>query len=146
MSQQTVSKVLAENKIYRRKPTTKPTLRPAQQAARLAFCQEYREYEWRSVIFTDESYFETGSLRRHRARGVLCRAGEAYRPQNIQRKFAQGVTVMFWEAILYGKSGMIDYYYYYLHITFIVYCLFFLFIYYSSLFIILIIPIIYYLL
>ena len=102
-----MSKVLAENKIHRRKPTTKPTLSPAQKAARLAFCYEHRNYDWKSVIFTDESYFETGSLRRRRARGVLRRAGEAYWPQNIQRKFAQGATVMFWGAILYDRSGML---------------------------------------
>nr|AHE80945.1 putative transposase [Tuber indicum] len=107
ISRQTVSKILAENKIHRRKPTTKPSLNAAQQAARLAFCYEHRNYDWHSVIFTDESYFETGNLRQRRARGVLRRAGEAYRPQNIQRKFAQGATVMFWGAILYGKSGII---------------------------------------
>jgi len=45
-----------------------------------------------------------GNLRSRRARRVLRRAGEAYRPQNINRKFAQGATVMFWCAICYGKS------------------------------------------
>lgn len=78
-----MAKVLTENKIHQRKPTTKPTLSPAQQATHLAFCYQHRNYDWQSVIFTDESYFETGNLRRRRARGVLHRAGEAYRPQNI---------------------------------------------------------------
>jgi len=87
----------------------KPTLNPEQKARRLAFCHHYQNYDWRNIIFTDESYFETGGLRARRARGVLRRAGEAYRPQNIDRKFAQGATVMFWGAILYGKSGMYKY-------------------------------------
>ena len=36
---------------------------------------------------------------------MLRRAGEAYRAQNIQQRFAQGATVMFWGAILSGHSG-----------------------------------------
>ena len=96
---------MSENKIHRRKPTSKPALNPAQKEARLAFCTLYRDLDWQSVIFTDESHFETGNLRRHPARGVLWWAGEAYRAQNIQRKFAQGATVIFWGAILYRKSG-----------------------------------------
>jgi len=101
----TVRKVLADNGIHRRKPTEKPTLSPKQKASRLAFCLEYRYQNWEDVVFTDESYFETGALRRRRARGVLRRAGEAFLPRNLNRKFAQGATVMFWGAILYGYKG-----------------------------------------
>ena len=119
--------MLKENKIYCRKPVKKPTLSPDQKARRLAFCHEHQNYDWRNIIFTDESYFETGSLRARRALGVLRRAGEAYRPQNIDRKFAQGATVMFWGAILYGKSGMYKYKLYYL--------LFYLYLYLNYLFI-----------
>jgi transposase len=57
------------------------------------------------VIFTDDSYFETGDLRMTRAKGVLRRAGEAYIPRNINRKFGTGATIMFWGAILYDHSG-----------------------------------------
>ena len=105
MSGLTVRKVLAENNIHRRKATEKPTLSQEQKEARLAFCLEYRYQDWREVIFTDESYFETGALQRRRARGVLRRPGEAFLPQNLNRKFAKGATVMFWGAILYGKKG-----------------------------------------
>ena len=56
-------------------------------------------------MFTDKSYFETGVLRRRCARRVLRRAGEAFLPQNLNHKFAQGATVMFWGAILYGYKG-----------------------------------------
>ena len=56
-------------------------------------------------MFTDESYFETGALRRRRARGVLRRAGEAFLPRNLNRKFPKGATVMFWGAILHGHKG-----------------------------------------
>lgn len=101
----TVQKVLAENGIHRRKPTGKPALSLKQKAARLAFCLEYRYHDWEDVVFTDESYFETGALRSRRARGVLRRAGEAFLPQNLNHKFAQGATVMFWGAILYGYKG-----------------------------------------
>ena len=106
ISGKTVKRVLAENGINRRKPTEKPTLSPEQKAARLAFCLRHRNTDWRDVIFTDESYFETGALRRRRARGVLRRAGEAYLPQNLNRKFPKGATVMFWGAIMYGYKGM----------------------------------------
>lgn len=101
----TVRKVLAENNIHRRKPTEKPAISVKQRAARLAFCLQYREQDWKQIIFTDESYFETGALRRRRARGVLRRPGEAFLPQNLNIKFAQGATVMFWGAILYGCRG-----------------------------------------
>lgn len=77
-----------------------------QKAARLAFCLKYRYLDWREIIFTDESYFETGALRKRRARGVLRRAREEHLPQNMDRKFQGGVTVMFWGAILYGHDGM----------------------------------------
>ena len=90
-----MSKVLKENKIYRRKTIKKPTLSLDQRARRLAFCHEYQDYDWRNIIFTDESYFETGSRGAHQALGVLRRAGEAYRLQDIDGKFAQGATVMF---------------------------------------------------
>lgn len=40
-----------------------------------------------------------------RAKGVLRRAGEAYIPRNINRKFGTGSTIMFWGAILYDQSG-----------------------------------------
>jgi len=96
---------LQENGIHRRKAAEKPSLTPPQKAAWLAFCLQHRNTNWKEVIFTDKSYFETGALRRRRARGVLRRAGEAYLPQNLNRKFAQGATVMFWGAILYGKPG-----------------------------------------
>jgi len=97
---------LRENKIYRQKRVLKPTLCPEQKASQLAFCYLHQGRDWGEIIFTDQSYFETGSLRSRRVRGVLRWASEAYRPQNIDRKFAQGATVMFWGAILYGKSGM----------------------------------------
>lgn len=84
----------------------KPILNDAQKARRLAFCYQHEGRNWQELIFTDESYFETGNLRSRRARGVLRRAGEAYEPQKIDRKFAPGATVMFWGAISYGKSGM----------------------------------------
>lgn len=100
-----MKRVLVENNINRRKATEKPTLSQKHKDARLAFCLQYRNQNWADIVFTDESYFETGALRRRRARGVLRRPGAAYLPQNINRKFAQGATVMFWGAILYGKSG-----------------------------------------
>ena len=66
---------------------------------------QYRDQNWAEVVFTDESYFEMGALRRRHALGVLRRPGEAYLQQNLNQKFAQGATVMFWGGILYGKSG-----------------------------------------
>lgn len=57
------------------------------------------------MVFTDETYFETGDLRMRRAGGVLRHAHEAYLPRNLNRRFAAGSIVMFWRAILYDHSG-----------------------------------------
>ena len=100
-----MQRVLAENNIHRRKPTEKPMMSAKQKAARLAFCLQYQEQNWKEILFTDESYFETGAQRWRRARGVLRQAGEAYLPQNLNKRFAQGATVIFWGAILYGYKG-----------------------------------------
>lgn len=108
----TVKKVLESDGIRRRKPTKKPLPSAEQKAARLEFCLKYRYLNWQNVIFTDESYFETGNLRSRRARGVLRCLGEAYLPRNINRKFPKGATVMFWGAILYGYSGILIIFYY----------------------------------
>jgi hypothetical protein len=91
----TVKKALKDDVIQRRKATLKPCISPEHKAARVAICLKYRHLNWRNVIFTDESYFETGDLRRRRARGVLRRPGEAYVARNLGQKFATGVTVMF---------------------------------------------------
>ena len=103
----TVKKILAENNIRHCKPTEKPHLKPEHRAARLAFYLRYRYQNWQEVIFTDETYFEIGGLRRRRARGVLRRPGEAYLPQNMNVKFPKGATVMFWGAILHGYAGTV---------------------------------------
>ncbi|RPB06281.1 hypothetical protein P167DRAFT_580799 [Morchella conica CCBAS932] len=107
ISPQTVRKILAEDGIYRRKATEKPHLTDEHKARRLGFCHRYREQDWRTVVFTDETYFETGSLRMRRAKGVLRRAGEAYIPRKINCKFGTGSTIMFWGAILYAHSGAV---------------------------------------
>jgi len=62
ISRQTVRKVLQENEINRRKAAEKHSLTVPQQAARLAFCLAHRHTNWKEIIFTDESYFETGAL------------------------------------------------------------------------------------
>lgn len=91
----TVKRVLAENNIHSRKATEKPTLSPKHKDARLALYLQYRYQNWAVVVFTDESYFETGALRQRCARRVLRRPGKAYLPQNLNRKFAQSATTMF---------------------------------------------------
>lgn len=80
-----VQKILAEDGIHRRKLIEKLCLSEKQKESRLAFCLRYRYLDWREVIFTDESYFETGALQRRRAKGVLRRAGEAHHLRNIYR-------------------------------------------------------------
>ena len=56
-------------------------------------------------MFTDESFFETGALRRRRAPGVLCRVSEAFLPRNLTHMLPQGATVWFWGTILYAYKG-----------------------------------------
>ncbi|RPB17440.1 hypothetical protein P167DRAFT_561706 [Morchella conica CCBAS932] len=86
-------------------PTKKPLMNEIHKANRLAFCLRNRDQDWRDIIFTDESYFETSNLRERRVRGVLRRAGEKFVPRNMNRKYFGGSTVMFWGAILYGYAG-----------------------------------------
>ena len=57
------------------------------------------------LININESYFETGDLCWQSAHRILQQPGEANLPQNLNPKFIQGAAVMFWGAILYGKSG-----------------------------------------
>lgn len=99
--------MLAEDGIHWRKATIKPLLSEKQGAKRLEFCLAYRYLDWREVIFTDESYFETGAFRKRRTWGVLRHANEEYRPQNMDRKFQGGATVMFLVAMLYGQDGSV---------------------------------------
>lgn len=64
MSGNTIKKALKEDGIQQRKPSIKPNISNEQKAARLSFClrYRYRYLDWRYVIFTDESYFETGNF------------------------------------------------------------------------------------
>lgn len=101
----TINKTLVADGIYRCKPTKKPLMNEIHKASRLAFCLHNRYLDWKNVIFTDESYFETSNLQERRARGVLRHAGEVFVPRNMNRKFHDGATVMFWVAILYGYGG-----------------------------------------
>lgn len=101
----TIAKTLAADGIHRRKPKKKPLMNDRHKADRLAFCLSHRQTDWRDVIFTDETYFETSNLRERRARGVLHRIGEAYLDRNMDRKFQGGASVMFWGAIVYGYPG-----------------------------------------
>ncbi|KAK9711200.1 Transposase [Popillia japonica] len=60
-SVRTIRKRLHEVGIHARVPTKKPLLTNAHTAARMRFCQENIDRNWRAVIFTDEKvYIVTG--------------------------------------------------------------------------------------
>lgn len=106
ISANTVKWVLADNGIHRRLATLKPLWRRKEKAARLPFCLKYWYLNWLEVIFTFESYCETGALQKGWVEGVLQCAEEEHIPQNMHCTFPGGVAVMFWDAILYGHVGM----------------------------------------
>jgi len=91
----TLANVLSADGIHRRRPTQKPFLTANARAARLAWAIRYRDFDFKNVLFTDESLFEASALCSAHARGVLRRAGERYLPQNLDKRFPKGQAAMF---------------------------------------------------
>jgi len=109
----TLANVLSADGIHRRRPTQKPFLTANARAARLAWAIRYRDFDFKKVLFTDESLFEASALRSAHARGVLRRAGERYLPQNLDKRFPKGQAAMFWDGIMYGYAGsQLPYYFF----------------------------------
>lgn len=101
----TLSNILSSDGIHRCRPTQKPFLSANAKAARLTWATQYLHFDFRKVLFTDESLFESSTLRSAHAKGVLRRAGEEYLPQNLDRRFPKGLGAMFWGGIMYGYTG-----------------------------------------
>jgi len=91
----TLANVLSSDGIHRCRPTQKPFLNANAKSARLAWALKYCNFDFKKVLFTDESLFEASTLRSAHARGVLRRAGERYLPQNLVKRFAKGRAAMF---------------------------------------------------
>jgi len=109
----TLSNVLSSDGIHRCRPTKKPFLTMSAKAARLIWARRYPDFDFRKVLFTDESIFEASARRSARAKGVLRRAGEEYQPQNLNRRFHKGTSAMFWGGIMYGYEGsQLPYYFF----------------------------------
>jgi len=88
----TLSNILAADGIHRRRPTQKLFLTVRAKAVRLEWALKYRNLNFQKVLFTDECQFEASTSRSSHAKGVLRRAGEAYLPQNLDRRFPRGST------------------------------------------------------
>ncbi|RPB02010.1 hypothetical protein L873DRAFT_1842147 [Choiromyces venosus 120613-1] len=75
--------------------------------ANLKGSRRQRDRQWRQVeikISAQQRILYRKPTCRH-THGVLYHPGEAYLPQNLNRKFPKGATVMFWGVILYGHKG-----------------------------------------
>lgn len=109
----TLSNVLSSDGIHRCRPTKKPFLTANAKAARLVRALKYRNFDFKKVLFTDESLFESSALRSAHAKGVLRRAGEEYLPQNLDRHFTKGSAAMLWGGIMHGYAGsQLPYYFF----------------------------------
>lgn len=58
-SESTVRRVLAKSGIRKWTPTKQPLLTEEQKRKRVKWCQQHMKTDWKKVIFTDESYFQT---------------------------------------------------------------------------------------
>jgi len=86
----TLSNILAADGIHRRRPTQKVFLKVRAQAVRLEWALKYQNLNFQKGLFTDECHLEASTSCSSHAKGVLRRAGEAYLPQNLDRRFPRG--------------------------------------------------------
>jgi predicted DNA-binding protein YlxM (UPF0122 family) len=66
------------------KPTVKPALTKAMKKKRLEFCLKYRNFDWRNVIWTDETSVVLGH--RRGSRRVWRRVDERFHNHVIRRR------------------------------------------------------------
>ena len=110
LSTQTVRNRLHEGRLRSRQPATGPILSVQHRVARLDFAREHqnwRQAEWRGVLFTDESRFTVSTC--DRCVRVWRLAGERYIEENVVRydRFGDG-SVMVWGGIC--ATGRTDLY------------------------------------
>jgi len=105
----TANKILREEGYSARVARCKPYLKPEHRKKRLAWAEQFRHLtkeDWRRMIFTDESSFETGSGAR-----VLVRRkpGEEFNEDCIRPTFKSGRTSSnHWGGIhYYGRSELV---------------------------------------
>jgi hypothetical protein len=75
------------------KRTVKPGLTLEQMEAHLQWCYKYRKYNWKHVIFSDETSIQLGGVRGKRR--VWRRRDEAYHPHVIAYKW-KGFQEFMW--------------------------------------------------
>ena len=85
------------------KHTVKPALTKEMRQKRLEFCLKYRDFDWRNVIWTDETSVILGH-RRGRMR-VWRRPDEKYDIHCIRRRWKGAKEFMFWGCFSYYQKG-----------------------------------------
>lgn len=85
------------------KPTVKPALTKAMKKKRLDFCHKYRNFDWRNVIWTDETSVILGH--RRGSKRVWRRVDERFHNHVIRRRWKGVKEFMFWGAFSYYEKG-----------------------------------------
>ena len=108
-SRETVNRRLLAMDLPARRPRKKPLLQPFQRENRLAFARKHQNWrfrDWKRVIFSDETWFETFSDAGKM--WVRRRKGEEMEPDCLVSKVKHPQKVMIWGAITpWGKSKLV---------------------------------------
>ena len=100
----TIKRRLREMHLGGRRAATKTFLTPRAKEIRLQFAQQYKNFDWKRVMFTDEVKIETSA---HGMTWVRRPPGTRYDPKYIREVNRQGrCRIMIWAAITF--TGMLD--------------------------------------
>jgi len=109
VSASTVYRTLTTEGYGSYKRTVKPGLNEENRKLRLKWCQEHSVAagwdleRWKNVIWTDETSVQLSSVRGKRR--IWRKAGEAYHPHVIVRRWKGFQEFMWWSAFSYDKKG-----------------------------------------
>lgn len=106
VSDRTVNRVLKRLKYNKVKTTKKPGLTIAAKAARLAFCEKYKDWtleDWKAVIWSDETSVVLGS--RRGGERVWRTAKQKNNIHCIRHRWKGAKEFMFWGCFSYDKKG-----------------------------------------
>lgn len=102
-SDTTLRAAAAEADIHKRVKRERPFLTPQQKTNRLAWAKNYKDLDWKNVMFTDESSVQMGEQLGRR--WTLRRPGKENEPQHTQHNFHSGRwSLMVWGAIALGHK------------------------------------------
>jgi hypothetical protein len=103
VSPSTVYRALTQEGYGVFKKTIKPGLTKEQMDARLEWCYKYRHYDWRHVIFSDETSVQLGGVRGRRR--VWRKKNETHHPYVIARRWKGFQEFIWWSCFTYDEKG-----------------------------------------